>query len=207
MQRYLIVGLGNPGKKYEQTRHNVGFMTVEELAAHHNLKFDGRQAKAHIADGVVNGYRVILAKPQTYMNDSGRSVQGIADFYKISPAHIMVIYDDLDIDLGVLRIRAQGGSGGHNGMKSIISSLGNTQDFPRIRFGIGRPPGRMDPAAYVLRPFNNDEIPLVTETVRRAALALEAWLDEGIDTAMNRYNGTVEEVLERQRRMTSDQNE
>lgn len=202
MQRNLIVGLGNPGKKYENTRHNIGFMTVETLAKVHNLSFDNKQSRARVATGIVNGSNVVLAKPQTFMNASGQSVRGIADFYKIVPANILVIYDDIDIDLGMLRIRAKGGSGGHNGMKSIIQHLGNNQDFPRIRFGVGRPQGKMEPAAYVLRPFKSEEEPLVIETIERAIKAIETWLSEGIDTAMNLHNGTAEDVAERQRRMS-----
>jgi PTH1 family peptidyl-tRNA hydrolase len=134
------------------------------------------------------------------MNASGQSVRGIADFYKISPENIMVIYDDIDIDLGMLRIRAKGGSGGHNGMKSIIQHLGNDQNFPRIRFGVGRPPGRIEPAAYVLRPFDVNEEPLVIETIERVNKAIRTWLSDGIDIAMNLHNGTAEDVAERQRR-------
>lgn len=201
MERYLIVGLGNPGKKYEKTRHNIGFMTVDAIARASHLSFDGKQSKAIIASGTINRKNVILAKPQTYMNASGQSVRGIADFYKIPPENIMVIYDDIDIDLGMLRIRAKGGSGGHNGMKSIIQHLGNDQNFPRIRFGVGRPPGRMEPAAYVLRPFDANEEPLVIETIERVNKAIQTWLSDGIDIAMNLHNGTAEDVAERQRRM------
>lgn len=202
MERYLIVGIGNPGQKYEKTRHNIGFMTVDTLAKEHSLTFDSKQAKAKVASGTINGKSVVLAKPQTFMNASGQSVRGIADFYKIVPENIMVIYDDIDIDLGMLRIRAKGGSGGHNGMKSIIQQLGNNQNFPRIRFGVGRPPGKMEPAAYVLRPFSSDEESLVIETIERAIKAIKTWLTHGIDTAMNLHNGTADDVAERQRRMT-----
>jgi PTH1 family peptidyl-tRNA hydrolase len=176
-------------------------MTVDTLAKEHNLTFDSNQAKAKVASGTINGKSVVLAKPQTFMNASGQSVRGIADFYKIAPGNIMVIYDDIDIDLGMLRIRAKGGSGGHNGMKSIVQQLGNNQNFPRIRFGVGRPPGKMEPAAYVLRSFSSDEEPLVIETIERAIKAIKTWLTDGIDTAMNLYNGTAEDVTERQRRM------
>jgi PTH1 family peptidyl-tRNA hydrolase len=201
MERYLIVGLGNPGKKYDKTRHNIGFITVDALAQKHNFVFDSKQSKAKVSSGTINGQSVILAKPQTFMNASGQSVRGIADFYKILPERIMVIYDDIDIDLGMLRIRAKGGTGGHNGMKSIIQQLGGNQNFPRIRFGVGRPPGKMEPAAYVLRPFNANEEPLVIETIERANKAIETWLVNGIDIAMNLHNGTAEDVAERQRRL------
>ncbi len=196
---YLIVGLGNPGAKYTQTRHNIGFRCVDALAAAYNLTFDKTQAKARVARGNLAGHAVLLAKPQTFMNRSGESVRGLADFYKIPPSHIMVIFDDLDLPLGTLRLRPGGGAGGHKGMKSIIQHLG-TQDFPRLRFGISRPPGRMDPAAYVLRPFDGDELILVAETIDRAQKAIVAWLTEGINNAMNAYNGSAEEVIARNSR-------
>jgi PTH1 family peptidyl-tRNA hydrolase len=196
--RYLIVGLGNPGPEYDQTRHNVGFRCVDALAQAHGLTFDQRKkSKARTADGVIVGRRVLIAKPQTFMNLSGTSVQGLAAFYQIPPRNIVVILDDLDLPLGTLRIRPKGGSGGHKGLTDIIRRLG-TQDFPRIRFGIGRPPGRMDPAAYVLRRFDQDELPIVGPTVERAIKAVEVWLSEGIDIAMNRYNGSAEEVAARE---------
>ena len=203
MERYLVIGLGNPGRKYAGTRHNIGFHTVEELAESYRMSFDNKQAKALTADGMIKGQRVLIAKPQTFMNASGEAVRSLVDFYKISVENILVIYDDLDIDLGVLRIRSQGGSGGHNGIKSMINHLGS-RDFSRIRFGIGRPPGRMAPSAYVLRPFLEEERPLVIETMNRAVRAVETWLTDGIDVAMNKYNGTVEDVAERQR--TAEQN-
>ena len=204
-ERYLITGLGNPGREYEETRHNIGFQCIDTLAKHHGLSFDpGKKSKARIADGTIAGKRVLLAKPQTFMNLSGSSIQGLADFYKIPPERIMIIFDDLDIPPGTLRIRPKGGSGGHKGMTDIIQKLGS-QDFPRIRFGIGRPPGKMNPAAYVLRRFDADEQPVIEQTVSRVVNAIEAWLTEGINTAMNRYNGTTEEVLARLQPPTPDQ--
>lgn len=201
MERYLIVGLGNPGKKYAETRHNIGFMTVDDIAKKHNISFDSKQSKAKIAQGTIKGQRVVLAKPQTFMNESGRAVRGITDFFKIPVEQIIVIYDDMDIDLGILRIRPSGGSGGHNGIRSMQNHLGSA-DFARIRFGLGRPPGKMDPAAYVLRSFKNEENSLVIETMHRAGLAIEIWLNEGVDIAMNQQNGTAEDVAERQRKMS-----
>ena len=196
--RYLVVGLGNPGPEYDQTRHNVGFRCVNALAQAHGLAFDQKKkSKARTADGLIAGRRVLLAKPQTFMNLSGTSVQGLAAFYQIAPENIIVILDDLDLPLGTLRIRPKGGSGGHKGLTDIIQRLG-TQDFPRIRFGIGRPPGRMDPAAFVLRRFDQDDLPVVSSAVERAIKAVEVWLVEGIDIAMNRYNGSAEEVAARQ---------
>ncbi len=205
-ERYLIVGLGNPGKKYAETRHNIGFMTVDDLAQKYHLNFDAKQSKAEIAQGMIKGKKIVLAKPQTFMNESGRAVRGIADFFKIPVENILVIYDDMDIDLGLLRIRPRGGSGGHNGIKSMQNHLGSSE-FARIRFGLSRPPGKMDPAAYVLRPFDEKEKPLMLETMHRAGLAIEIWLTEGIDSAMNQQNGTAEDVAERQRKMAQNNNQ
>ena len=196
--RYLIVGLGNPGPEYDQTRHNVGFRCVDALAQAHGLAFDQKKkSKARTADGLIAGKRVLIAKPQTFMNLSGTSVQGLAAFYQIPPRNILIILDDLDLPLGTLRIRPKGGSGGHKGLTDIIRRLG-TQDFPRIRVGIGRPPGRMDPAAYVLRRFDQDDAPIIGPAVDRAVKAVEVWLVEGIETAMNRYNGSAEDVAARE---------
>lgn len=186
---YLVAGLGNPGREYEHTRHNVGFMCADALAQAHGLRFDPKKrSKARVADGYFAGKRLLIAKPQTFMNLSGSAIQGLATFYKIPPERILIIYDDLDLPVGTLRIRPKGGSGGHKGMTDIIRRLG-TQDFPRIRFGIGRPPGEMDPAAYVLRPFDRDELPRVQDTIARVVSAVEVWLSDGIDRAMSRYNG------------------
>jgi PTH1 family peptidyl-tRNA hydrolase len=191
-ERYLVVGLGNPGREYHDTRHNVGFRCADALVKAHGLSYDARKkSKAKTADGVIAGKRVLIAKPQTYMNLSGSSVQGLAAFYRIPAEHILVIFDDLDLPLGTLRIRQKGGSGGHRGLTDIIQRLG-TQNFPRIRFGIGRPPEKMDPAAYVLQPFDRAETSLIQATVEQAVKAVETWLTDGIDITMNRYNGTVE---------------
>ncbi len=195
-ERYLVVGLGNPGKKYDQTRHNIGFQVVDALAAAYVLKFDGKKAKTKYADGTIVGKRVLLVKPQTYMNASGNAVQGLLDFYQIPIENLLVVCDHLDIPLGVLRMRPKGGAGGQRGLRHIIQQIG-TQDFARMRLGIGRPPGSMDPAAYVLRRFTAEEAILVQETVDRAIKAIEMWLQVGIDLAMNRYNGTAEEVAAR----------
>ena len=195
--RFLIVGLGNPGKEYENTRHNIGFQVVDELAAAYGLKFDTKKSHAKYADGLIRGKRVILAKPQTYMNLSGNAVKGLMDFFKIPIENILIVLDHLDVPLGTLRIRPKGGSGGQNGLKHIIQQLGNTQNFARIRLGISRPPGNMDPAKYVLRPFKGDEEILARVTVDRAIKAIEIWLEDGIDQAMNQQNGTAEDVAAR----------
>jgi PTH1 family peptidyl-tRNA hydrolase len=184
---YLIVGLGNPGPKYAANRHNVGFMCLERLAAAHSLTFDKRQKKAHVALGAIHGLRVVLALPQTFMNDSGQAVVPLAQFYQVPPERLLVVYDDLDLPPGTLRLRPEGGSGGHKGMQSIIEQLGSS-DFARLRIGIGRPPGQMDAAAYVLQDFSADEVPLIGKALERAAAAIETWLVEGIVMAMSRHN-------------------
>lgn len=191
-ERYLIVGLGNPGKKYENTRHNVGFWCVDELARRHNLEFSKTEKKSLIADGTISGQRVMLAKPQTFMNLSGQSVRGLVDFYKIDTEKIIIVHDDLDTEFKVLRLRMKGSSGGNNGMKDIINHLG-TNDIYRAKIGIGRPPGRMNPAVYVLKPFAGDDAITARLMVDRAADAIETWLKDGIELAMTRHNGVLEE--------------
>lgn len=188
---YLIAGLGNPGPRYANTRHNIGFRVLDQLAARHNLTFSRTEQRAQVTTGTILGQRVLLAKPMTYMNLSGDSIAPLARFYKIPPERILIVCDDLDIPLGTLRLRKSGSSGGQNGMKHIIERLG-TQDINRVRFGIGRPPGRMDPADYVLTPFKGDEDILAAEVADRAVSAIEAWLTEGIEIAMTRYNGSVD---------------
>ncbi len=183
----MIVGLGNPGPRYARNRHNVGFQIVDELAAKHGLSFEKRQFKALIASGVIDGQRVLLVKPQTYMNLSGEAVQPLTHYYKIDLPDLMVVFDDMDLPLGVIRLRPFGGAGGHNGMKSIIQRLGSNR-FPRLRVGIDRPSGRMDPAAYVLQDFSPEEEEIMVQVRDRAVRALETWLTEGIDAAMNTFN-------------------
>ena len=189
-ERFLIVGLGNPGRKYEKNRHNVGFMAVDQLAAQHGIALGKVQNKALTGNGRIAGQPVILAKPQTYMNDSGSAVGPLANYYKVPPANVLVIYDELDLPLGTVRLREKGGAGGHNGMKSIINHLGN--DFPRLRLGIGRPPGQMPPAAYVLQDFGQADWPLVTDILDEAVRAVYTFVSEGIQLAMSRHNGSLE---------------
>lgn len=190
-QPALIVGLGNAGAEYKNHRHNVGFMIVDALARAHGLSFSRRKAmRAHVAEGQIGDTPVVLAKPQTFMNLSGRAVGRLSRAHDIPPALVMVVYDDLDLPLGRLRLRPQGGSGGHKGMRSIIDTLG-TQAFPRLRVGIDRPPGRMDPADYVLRPFNADQKALLPSIVGTSVAALECWLATDITAAMDRFNGPV----------------
>jgi PTH1 family peptidyl-tRNA hydrolase len=183
----LVIGLGNPGRRYAQTRHNVGFQIVTRLAEKHRLSFSRMQNEALVATGRIGDVRVVLAKPQTWMNESGGAVGPLARFYKVELPRLLVVYDDLDIPAGTLRLRSEGGSGGHKGMRSIIERLG-TQDFPRLRVGIGRPPGRMDPVDYVLLPFARDEESLMDVTRERAVEAIECFLAEGITAAMNQFN-------------------
>lgn len=188
---YLIIGLGNPGARYENTRHNIGFRAVERFAARHGLSFGKIEHKAQTASGTSLGQRVLLAKPQTFMNVSGDSVQPLASFYKVPPERMIVVADDLDLPLGTVRLRKSGSSGGQNGLKSILQRLG-TQDIPRVRLGIGRPPGRMDPADYVLSAWKGDEAIIAVEMQDRAVAAIETWLRDGIELAMSRFNGVVE---------------
>ena len=191
----LIVGLGNPGDEYAKHRHNIGFQIVDALARGHGLAFARhKEAKARVAEGVIAGRPVLLAKPQTFMNLSGKSVARLGRSKEIPPERILVVYDDLDVPLGRLRLRPGGGSGGHKGMRSIIDLLG-TQEFPRLRVGIDRPAGGMDPADYVLQPFDDGERPLLEELVARAVAAVECWLEEGIVRAMDLFNQPGSDLL------------
>ena len=185
--RLLIVGLGNPGKKYAQNRHNAGFHCLDRLAGAYQLAFDTRRDKAKLAIGRVAGRRAILAKPQTFMNDSGQAVGALARFFRVAPGDILVLYDDLDLAQGVIRLRPRGSSGGHRGIESIIQHLG-TDDFARLRVGIGRPPGRMEPKAYVLQDFGCAERETMDEVYDRAVAAVETFIREGVKEAMNRFN-------------------
>jgi len=183
----IVVGLGNPGAEYENHRHNVGFMVLDRFARKHGFEFAQKKFRAQVAEGFLGGEKVLLARPMTFMNLSGESVGPLVSFFKIPLDSLLVVADDLDIPLGEIRIRPKGGSGGHNGLKSVIRHLG-TQEFPRLRVGIGRPPGNMDPADYVLQPFSPDEMPVVQQVLETAVSAVETWLLEGIEAAMNRFN-------------------
>ena len=191
--RKMIVGLGNPGPDYTRTRHNVGFQTVDLLAERHGLSFDRFQRRARLGIGALDlrddvAKRVVLAKPMTYMNASGESVGALATFYKIAPKDVLVVYDDLDLPVGKVRLRPGGGSGGQKGLASIIKAIG-TEEFPRLRVGIGRPPGQMDPTDYVLKKFSAEQEKEMVLTRARAVDAIETWLAQGIEAAMNQYNG------------------
>ena len=186
----VVVGLGNPGLEYQRTRHNVGFDCIDRLA---RKVCDASQSprarfQALALEGESGGEKVLLLKPMTYMNASGEAVAPLARFYQIDPADIIVVHDDLDLDSGKLRLRRGGSSGGQNGIKSIAQHLG-TQEFPRIKVGIGRPPGRMDPAAYVLQDFSRNEEEAFTPLRAKVCDALECWLFSGIEAAMNQFNG------------------
>ena len=185
---YLIAGLGNPTREYEKTRHNVGFDTIDVLADRINTDVAERKFKGLYGKGMLGGEKVILLKPQTFMNLSGESVRAAADFYKIPPDHIIVIYDDISLDVGHLRIRTKGSAGGHNGIKSIIAHLG-TQEFPRVKIGVGAKPDRMDLADYVLSRFSQTDRAVMEDAFQEAANAAQMMIQEGADAAMNRYNG------------------
>ena len=189
---WLIVGLGNPGEQYTKTRHNIGFQCVKEVADRHRLDFGKKIAKARVAEGHIAGPRVALAKPFTYMNAIGQSIVGLCQWYKIVPTEeLLVIYDDLDLPFGVLRLRERGSAGTHNGMKSAIGQLGS-QAFPRIRIGIGQgPPGR-DAAQYVLGRFTRDEQEQLPAIRSRVADAVEIIMREGFTAAMNQFNRAAE---------------
>ncbi|MDD3218639.1 MAG: aminoacyl-tRNA hydrolase [Lachnospiraceae bacterium] len=185
---YLIVGLGNPGKKYEKTRHNMGFDTIDELIDKHNIPEAGKKFQALYGKGVLAQEKVILAKPLTFMNLSGESVREMVDYFKIDPEEeLIVIYDDIDLDPGQVRIRAKGSAGGHNGIKSIIQHLG-TQQFMRIKVGVGAKPKGWDLADYVLGQFSKEDRALVDDAIARSADAVEMIVRDGIDAAMNEYN-------------------
>lgn len=183
----LIVGLGNPGREYELTRHNIGFMAIDELAKRWNISLNEQKFKGVFGAGFVNGEKVILLKPLTYMNLSGESIRPLMDYYKIDVEDFVVLYDDLDIPVGKLRLRMKGSAGGHNGVKSTISHLG-TQEFQRIRMGIGRPKNGMKVVDYVLGRFTSEEIPDVNHSIEKAADACEEWLNKPFLQIMNTFN-------------------
>ena len=183
----IIAGLGNPTKQYEGTRHNVGFSVIYRLADKYNIKMNIARHKALIGTGVIAGEKVMLVMPQTYMNLSGEAVGEIMRYYKAEPSDLIITYDDIDLDVGKLRIRAKGSAGGHNGMKSIIAHVGS-EEFDRVRVGIGHKPPEFDLADYVLSRFGKDELPLIRDAVDKAADAVEVIIRSGIEAAMNKYN-------------------
>ena len=189
---FLLIGLGNPGREYRDNRHNTGFMLIDRIAVRLNARGMKLQSKAIVTSVLYEDKKLILAKPQTYMNLSGHSVQGLANFYKLPLDNLFVAHDDLDLPFGTIRMRPGGGPGGQKGVASAIEQLG-TKDFVRLRIGIGRPPGRMDPADYVLQDFSRDETKTLSEILDHAADAVLVFVKEGLDTAMNKFNGEVRE--------------
>jgi PTH1 family peptidyl-tRNA hydrolase len=190
---FLIVGLGNPGREYSETRHNIGFRIADSLAKTLGVRFSRQQNHAFVASATRAGAKLILAKPQTFMNLSGQSVAALVRFYKIAPADLLVCCDDIDLPFGTIRMRASGGSAGQRGMQSILDSLG-TKDVPRLRFGVGRPPGKMDAADYVLRTFESFEVETVPFAVDKAVQAVLSFFDDGLSVAMDRYNSPLAEA-------------
>ncbi len=185
---YVIAGLGNPGTKYENTRHNVGFMVIDMVAEKHHIPVTEKKHRALIGKGMIGGERALLVKPQTFMNLSGESVREIIDYYKIEEkTELIVISDDISLPPGALRIRKKGSAGGHNGLKNIILHLGH-DEFRRIRLGVGDKPSGYDLADYVLGHFNEDDRALIVRSVERAAEAVEVMIAEGADKAMNQFN-------------------
>jgi PTH1 family peptidyl-tRNA hydrolase len=189
---FLLIGLGNPGREYRENRHNTGFMLIDRIAVRLNARGMKLQSKAIVTSVIYEDKKLILAKPQTYMNLSGHSVQGLANFYKLPLDNLLVAHDDLDLPFGTIRMRPGGGPGGQKGVASTIEHLG-TKDFVRLRIGISRPPGRMDPADYVLQDFSRDETKILSEILDHAADAALVFVKEGLDTAMNKFNGEVRE--------------
>lgn len=191
---FIIVGLGNPSKEYEKTRHNVGFEVIDKLADKYNISVDTKKHRAYIGKGMIAGQKVILAKPQTYMNLSGESVRSLLDYYKVDEEQeLLVIYDDISLDNGQIRIRAKGSAGGHNGIKNIIAHLGG-QVFPRIKVGVGEKPPKYDLADYVLGHFSKAEQELMDEGYEKSVHAVELILQGEMTEAMNEYNRKKKEA-------------
>jgi peptidyl-tRNA hydrolase, PTH1 family len=189
---FIIIGLGNPGREYRDNRHNFGFMLIDRLIVRLNARGLKLQSKAIVTTASYEERKILLAKPQTYMNLSGQSVQGLAHFYKLPLEQLLVAHDDLDLPFGMIRMRPGGGPGGQKGVASAIERLGS-KDFARLRLGIGRPPGRMDPADYVLQNFSRDELKEVSQILDRAADAALSFVAEGLDKTMNKFNGELKE--------------
>lgn len=187
---YLLAGLGNPGREYRTTRHNIGFMAIDRISSKLGTSLSRMQSRALIAQVNDGDHKILLAKPVTFMNLSGQAIAALMRFYKIPNQRLMVIHDDIDLPLGTLRIRPGGGSAGQKGIASTIERLGS-EDFPRMRIGIGRPPGQKVAADYVLQPFSRDEQETLEFVLDRACDAALTFIRSGLDTAMNRYNGSL----------------
>ena len=186
----MIVGLGNPGPAYRHTRHNFGFLAIDELSDALNIQVRRIKFKAMLGEGRFGDSKVVLVKPMTFMNESGRAVAPLIHFYKLPLSNLLVIHDDLDLPLGTLRLRPSGGTSGQRGMASIITQLG-TQEFPRMRLGIGRPPGQMNPVDYVLKDFLPSEQDLLKIVLQTAVEASQTFITEGLTKTMNKYNGEI----------------
>lgn len=188
---YIIVGLGNPGLEYRGTRHNMGFLVIDELAQEYHISVDTKKHKGLIGKGMIGSEKVVLVKPQTYMNLSGECLREVRQFYKVEPEQILVVYDDISLQPGQLRIRKKGSAGGHNGVKSIIAHLG-TQEFPRIKVGVGEKPPRMDLADYVLGHYQGEDKRKIEGSVKEAAQAVRMIIEQGADAAMNQFNAKIQ---------------
>ena len=185
---FLIAGLGNPGREYENTRHNAGFASLDALAKRHGIELTTRKFQALTGSGYIDGQKVLLVKPQTYMNLSGESLRAACDFFKVDPEEgLIVIYDDISLAPGQLRVRKKGSAGGHNGIKNIIAQLG-TQEFTRIKIGVGEKPAKMDLADYVLGRFSKEEQPIIRESADRARAAVAEIITHDVASAMNKFN-------------------
>jgi PTH1 family peptidyl-tRNA hydrolase len=187
---YLFIGLGNPGREYKYTRHNIGFLCIDKLADNQNITINRVKNKTLIGSGSTEKIKIIVAKPQTYMNLSGQAVTALVNFYKVPLEQTLIIHDDMDLPLGTIRLRPSGSSGGQKGIHSVIQKLG-TDQFPRMRIGIGRPPGRTDPMAYVLQRFSDKEMDTLDDIIDRACKACLAFMELGIDQAMSRFNQSL----------------
>ena len=190
-ERWLIAGLGNPGSEFSGNRHNCGFMVADVLAGRMSAPFKRDRSRARVATGRLGGYPVTLAKPQTFMNLSGRPVAALRTFYKVPADRIVVIHDELDIPFGTIRLKQGGGDNGHNGLRSVTAALG-TRDYLRVRIGIGRPPGRMDPADFVLHDFSAAERKALPDVLERCADAVEVLMQRGLAVAQNEFHGAPE---------------
>lgn len=184
---YFVIGLGNPGTQYNLTRHNIGFEVIDKFAHDHHISLDTKKHKAIIGQGVVHGEKVMLIKPQTYMNLSGESIREVLNFYKEDHSSLIIIFDDISLDIGALRIRLKGSAGGHNGIKSIIQHLG-TNEFTRIKVGVSEKPPGWDLANYVLTRFSKEELPIAVKAIEEASNAVESIIKEGPTVAMNAFN-------------------
>lgn len=184
---YYIVGLGNPGLQYENTRHNVGFLTIDYLAKKHNIKVKKIKFKSLYGQGEISGHKVMLIKPQTFMNNSGEALRELYNFYKFEHDKLIVIYDDIDIEFGSIRIKKKGSAGTHNGMKSIIYNL-KYDDFPRIKLAVGKKPEYMDLANFVLSGFNGDDVKIIENEIKMTSDSIESLISIGIDKTMGKFN-------------------